>query len=124
MSKRKKNGITALADEIIEQCDARHPADQLLRQALKNEKEMLPRHKAAVVERVYTYFRWKGCLDAERTLNRQVRMARELDADFLSYAGKIKSEVLRKVVPEWTAETMKVTREWLCQIQRPVTLTL
>lgn len=124
MSKRKKNGITALADEIIEQCDARHPADQLLRQALKNEKEMLPRHKAAVVERVYTYFRWKGCLDAERTLNRQVRMARELDADFLSYAGKIKSEVLRKVVPEWTAETMKVTREWLCQIQRPVTLWL
>ena len=122
MSKRKRNGITALADEIIEQSDARHPADQLLRQALRNDDEMQPHHKAAVVERVYTYFRWKGCLDAERTVNRQVRMARELDADFRSYAGKIKSEVLRKVVPDWCDETMKVTREWLCQIQQPANL--
>jgi len=122
MSKRKRNGITALADEIIQQCDAKHPADQLLRQALRRDKEMLPRHKAAVVERVYTYFRWKGCLDADQTLNRQIRRARELDADFRSYAGKIKSEVLRKVVPDWCSDTMKVTREWLCQLQRPVTL--
>jgi 16S rRNA (cytosine967-C5)-methyltransferase len=124
MSKRKINGITVLADDIIQQSDAKHPTDQLLRRALRAEKEMLPRHKAAVVERVYTYFRWKGCLDPERTLNRQIRMAKELDADFRSHAGKIKSEILNKVVPKWCSDTMKVTREWLCQIQRPVTLWL
>lgn len=124
MPKRKRNGITSLADDIIKQCDAKHPADRLLREALRKEKEMLPRHKAAVVERVYTFFRWKGCLNPSNTLNRQIRMARELDEAFRSHAGKIKSEMLKKAVPDWCFDTMKVTREWLVQIQRPSTLWL
>ncbi len=108
-----------MAESIINQWGQGVPADRLLRQALRTEKEMLPRHKAAVVERVYTFFRWKGCLNQSRPLNQQIRMARELDADFRSHAGKIPSEVLKQTIPDWSFNCLKVTREWLVQIQRP-----
>src|SRR3974390_2934730 len=73
-----------LPERIISACDRENPADKVLREHLKAERDILPPDARAVSQTVFNYFRWRGWLDLDAPLNLQIRKARDLASNFAS----------------------------------------
>jgi 16S rRNA (cytosine967-C5)-methyltransferase len=115
--------VEKLAARVIERSNREHPADSALREELKSAR--LPRSESRVVaELVFTFFRWRGLLRPDETLERQMRHADELDGRFASEPDTFPTEELRRAVPDWIATEVDVTREWLVALQTRPTLWL
>src|SRR5580658_221175 len=80
-SRQNRSGV-GLAERIISACDRDNPADRVLREYLKAERDMMPSDARAISQTVFNYFRWRGWLDPDSPLNQQIRKARELAANF------------------------------------------
>ena len=108
--------VERVAARIIARSDAEHPADAVLRAELKTER--LPRAESRVVaEAVFSWFRWRGWLDADGDIRAQLPRARELDLRFATDPTSFSTAELMRAVPEWIAGELTITREWLVSLQ-------
>jgi 16S rRNA (cytosine967-C5)-methyltransferase len=109
------NSVEMLAGAIIAK-SGKAPADAVLRAELKASR--LPRTEtAAVADLVFTYFRWFGFLSPRDDIAQRLKTARELDGRFLGEPQSFTTDELRKAVPEWVADEVTLSREWLAALQ-------
>ncbi len=107
-----------LPERIIAACDAKNPADKVLREHLKAERDILPVDARAVSQTVFNYFRWRGWLDLESPLNQQIHKARELAANFAADPHSFSdASLVERVAPNWLQEEMEITPAWARAIQ-------
>jgi 16S rRNA (cytosine967-C5)-methyltransferase len=107
-----------LPERIIAACDAENPADRVLREFLKAERDIMPSDARAVSQTVFNYFRWRGWVDLDAPTNLQIRKARELAENFVKNPESFSDESLvERVAPEWLREEMEITPAWARAIQ-------
>lgn len=107
-----------LPERIITACDAKNPADKVLREHLKAERDIMPSDARAVSQTVFNYFRWRGWLDLDAPLNLQIRKARELAANFAAEPNSFSdASLVGRVAPDWLREEMEITPAWVRAIQ-------
>jgi 16S rRNA (cytosine967-C5)-methyltransferase len=114
-----------IAVEVIRTAGRDKPADQALREVLKQARDLPPFDAAAVSRAVFTYYRWHAWLREERTADARMRLSRRLAERFQSNPKSFpRAELRAKVVPPWTSEMMEVSDEWLRTLQQEPTLWL
>ena len=109
----------ALAERVIRASNRERPADSVLRQQLKTEKQLEPREAAETARAVFAYYRWKGWLEPDAPLGRSIGQALELAEraadEPLSFPD---SELLERAVPAWLSKHMEVLPAWLRTLQQ------
>jgi len=107
-----------LPERIISACDRDNPADKVLREHLKAERDIMASDARAVSQTVFNYFRWRGWLDLSVPLNLQIRKARELAENFASDPASFSdASLIERVAPQWLTNEMDVTAAWARAIQ-------
>lgn len=108
----------SLPERIIAACSADNPADKVLREHLKAERDILPSDARAVSRTVFNYFRWRGWLDLNEPLNLQIRKSRELAANFAADPSSFSdASLVQRVAPSWLREEMEIAPAWARAIQ-------
>ena len=91
----------------------------LLREVLKQIKDLAPFDATEIARTVFIYYRWHVWLRDERGVESKMRLALRLDERFRANESNIPlSELRAKAVPAWIAEQMDVSDEWLLSLQR------
>jgi 16S rRNA (cytosine967-C5)-methyltransferase len=107
-----------LPERVITACDRENPADKVLREVLKAERDLMPSDARAVSQTVFNYFRWRGWLDLSTPLNLQIRKARELAANFAEKPESFSdASLVERVAPDWLPAEMEITPAWARAIQ-------
>lgn len=107
-----------MPERIIAACSAENPADKVLRDHLKMERDISPSDARAISQTVFNYFRWRGWLDLDAPLNLQIRKARELAANFAENPESFSdASLVERVAPTWLREEMEITPAWARAIQ-------
>ena len=107
-----------LPERIIAASDRENPADRVLREHLKAERDILPGDARAVSQTVFNYFRWRGWLDLAAPLNLQIRRTRELAAQFGEDPASFSdAELVERTAPAWVRAEMDATPAWARAIQ-------
>jgi 16S rRNA (cytosine967-C5)-methyltransferase len=114
-----RSGATpGLPERVIATCNAQTPADKVLREQLKAERDIMPSDARAVAQTVFNYFRWRGWLDLGAPLNLQIRKARELAANFAETPESFSdASLVERVSPDWLREEMEISPAWARAIQ-------
>jgi 16S rRNA (cytosine967-C5)-methyltransferase len=117
--------ILKMVESVIDRADSEEPADALLRQEFKKQREISRVDARTVSEAVFSYYRWRGWLDLEKPLRSRLTRALELKE---RYAAKPESfsneELITRSVPEWIGTHLEVSREWVRSLQREPVLWL
>ncbi|MBI3418280.1 MAG: RsmB/NOP family class I SAM-dependent RNA methyltransferase [Verrucomicrobia bacterium] len=107
------------ARAVISEADARHPADLVLRAKLKGAREISRWDARAVSRAVFTFYRWRGWLDASQPLAAQLKYALELAANFEARPQTFSDQhLIERTVPAWIQQEMEVTPRWARSLQR------
>jgi len=107
-----------LPERIIRACDRENPADKVLREYLKAERDIMPADARAVSQTVFNYFRWHGWLSKEGPLNLQIRKARELAENFATNPSSFSDvSLVERVAPDWLRDEMIIDAAWARAIQ-------
>ena len=115
---RDRPSLPGLPERIITASSREKPADKVLRETLKAERDILPSDMRAVAQTVFNYFRWRGWLDLAAPLNLQIRKARELAANFLENPESFSdASLVERVAPDWLRTEMDLTPAWARAIQ-------
>ena len=110
--------LPGLPERIITACNRENPADKVLREQLKAEREILPGDARAISQTVFNYFRWHGWLDLNVPLSLQIRKTRELAANFVENPESFSdASLVERAVPRWLGEEMEITPAWARAIQ-------
>ena len=108
----------SLAVKIITASNREHPADAVMREEFRTQRDMMPSDIAAVSQTVFNYFRWRGWLDLARPLNEQIRATRDLAKRFAANPNTFTdAELIAHIAPEWLGGELKITAEWARAIQ-------
>ena len=92
----------SLSEKIITASSRERPADAVLREEFRAQRDMMPSDIAAVSRTVFNYFRWRGWLDLARPLPEQIRKARELAKTFAGDPASFSdASLVERVAPEW-----------------------
>src|SRR5262245_2613078 len=98
-----------LPERIIRACDRENPADKVLREYLKAERDIMPADARAVSQTVFNYFRWYGWLSKDGPLNLQIRKARELAENFATNPSSFSDvSLIERVAPDWLKDEMVI----------------
>jgi len=117
--------LVPTACKIIEQADREHPADAVLRETFKRLRVFNADETRAISNAVFTYFRWRGFLNADDDNEAQFRQAFKLAAQFERDPFSLTDDELRaKTVPDWTGNEVDASIEWFRTLQRPPNLWL
>ncbi|HEX4350207.1 MAG TPA: RsmB/NOP family class I SAM-dependent RNA methyltransferase [Verrucomicrobiae bacterium] len=115
---RKGASQAGLPERIITASSRENPADKVLREQLKAERDVMPADMRAVAQTVFNYFRWRGWLDLDGPLNLQIRKARELAANFAEKPESFSdASLIERVAPEWARGELAITPAWARAIQ-------
>ncbi len=107
-----------LAASIISASNRENPADKVLREELKAQRNLLPGDARDISQSVFNYFRWRGWLDLNSPLSQQIRKARELAENFVHNPESFSdASLIARVVPDWIGEEMEITPAWARAIQ-------
>lgn len=117
-------GTTQIAAAVIAKADRDHPADGVLRLELKRAKGITREQGRDASRAVFAYYRWRGWLDQNAILGKQIDRALELDEAFRNSSESVNETELRRAVPEWVFAEMAVSAEWLRALQTEPTLWL
>jgi 16S rRNA (cytosine967-C5)-methyltransferase len=108
----------SLVIKIINASSRRRPADAVLREEFRAQRDIMPSDISAITRTVFNYFRWRGWLDLEKPLDEQVRKSRELAKKFGSDPGAFADEdLVARVAPEWLQSEFEITPAWARAIQ-------
>jgi len=114
-----------LAERIIRAADREHPADAVLREVLKAERDLTPEQRSRISGAVFAYYRWRGWLEAAQPVQGQVERASGLAERFATQPQSFTNEeLLARAVPSWLATVMEVTPDWVRTLQTPPRLWL
>src|SRR5678816_3820161 len=114
--------LRQMAARIIRRASS-GPADAALRNELKVAR-LSDQDSTTVATLVFTYFRWRGWLDAGENLDLQFNRAWDLEQRFAQDPASFSIDELQKAVPPWAAEEINISREWLLSLQTPPVLWL
>ena len=64
-----------LAERVILAADREHPADSVLRDVLKAERDLTPDQRSTISAAVFAYFRWRGWAEPQKTRWAQIELA-------------------------------------------------
>src|SRR5205085_5884717 len=104
--------ILNLAERVIRQADAAHPADAVLRAELKNRRDLSTELAARISRTVFSYFRWKGWANEQKDLEGQIAQAIELADRFRTDpTGFADSDLVARAVPGWIRQEFPCTPE-------------
>jgi 16S rRNA (cytosine967-C5)-methyltransferase len=107
-----------LTERIITASSRERPADAVLREELRAQRDMMPSDIAAVSLTVFNYFRWRGWLDLEKTLPEQIRKSRELAKTFAADPASFSdASLVERVAPEWLRGELEISPAWARAIQ-------
>jgi 16S rRNA (cytosine967-C5)-methyltransferase len=107
-----------LPERIIQASDRENPADKVLREHLKAERDIMPVDARAISQTVFNYFRWRGWLDLSAPLSLQIRKARELATNFAENPESFSdASLIERAVPNWLGAEMEITPDWARAIQ-------
>jgi len=110
--------LPGLPERIITACNRENPADKVLREQLKAERDILPGDARAISQTVFNYFRWHGWLDLNVPLSLQIRKTRELAANFIENPESFSdASLIERALPRWLGEEMEITPAWARAIQ-------
>lgn len=117
--------VLETACKIIRQADREHPADAIVRETFKRLRVFNPDETREISNTVFTYFRWRGFLDADQDTRDQVEEALDLAAQFEQDPFSFSAEQLRsQAAPEWVSAETDATDDWFRTLQRPPNLWL
>jgi 16S rRNA (cytosine967-C5)-methyltransferase len=107
-----------LAESVIRASDREHPADAVLREVLKAERELTPEQRTRVSAAVFAYFRWRGWLEPARPMRSQLELATSLAERYATQPQSFTNEeLIARGVPRWLEAVMEVTPDWLRALQ-------
>ena len=110
--------LFAIVGAVIGEASRELPADAMLRAKLKCAETISRWDARAVSRAVFTYYRWRGWVDAARPLADQLRYALELATSFEQRPSSISdADLIRQAVPEWISKHMTVTADWARSLQ-------
>jgi len=115
---RVRISVPELAAEVIRATSREKPADAVLREVLKRQRDLAPFDAAEVSRAVFRHYRWLGWLRNERNLEARFRAARQLEHRFQTMPKSISFADLRsKAIPAWLPGEADVSEEWLRALQ-------
>src|SRR5476649_1206357 len=113
------HNVHEIAAEVIRKTGKAKPADAALREVLKQIKDLAPFDATEIARTVFIYYRWHVWLRDERGVESKMRLALRLDERFRANESNVPlAELREKAVPDWTAEQIEVSDEWLLSLQR------
>ncbi len=108
----------SLAVKIITAANRERPADAVMREEFRTQRDMMPSDIAAISQSVFNYFRWRGWLDLEIPLNEQIRKARELARNFAANPSAFAEvDLCERIAPEWVRGELEISPAWARAIQ-------
>ena len=108
----------SLAVKIITASSRAHPADAVMREEFRTQRDMMPSDIAAVSQTVFNYFRWRGWLDLEKPLNEQIRDSRELAKKFAADPKSFSdADLIVHIGPDWLRGELEISPVWARAIQ-------
>jgi 16S rRNA (cytosine967-C5)-methyltransferase len=120
-----ENRTLMLASIVIQSSGKQSPADAMLREVLKQERNLTPSEAARVTQLVYAYFRWLGWLPADLALSEKIQQAIRLAEDFAEQPGRFSdAELVQKAVPAWLKQELTLSADWVRALQSPPKLWL
>jgi len=108
----------SLAIKIIGISSRERPADTVLRDEFRAQRDLLPVDISAISRTVFNYFRWRGWLNLEEPLTGQIRRSRELATAFARDPGSFTDDdLVSRVAPEWLRNELDISPAWARAIQ-------
>jgi len=99
-----------LACGVISKTSREAPADTVLRETLRSQRELTRDEGFLVSRMVFAYYRWLGWLKHEQPLREQIAQAQDLAERFGAQPESFSDEELvERVVPTWLKNEMEVT---------------
>ena len=106
------------AEAIISEAEQGKRADAVLKQRFKASRSLSPDDKTAVSQAVFTFYRWRGWLDAKQSIRGQLYESESFAARFTRDSKSFTDvELMERSVPEWTRKQMKITPAWVRSLQ-------
>jgi 16S rRNA (cytosine967-C5)-methyltransferase len=107
-----------LAERVIRAADREHPADGVLRDVLKAQRDLFPDERGQVSTAVFAYYRWRGWLEPAKPLPDQIERALRLSERYANDPESFTNgELLARAVPGWPARVMDVAPAWVRALQ-------
>src|SRR5438445_1692789 len=102
--------VLNLACAVIGKSSREAPADRVLRETLRHQRE-LTRDEGFLVSRlIFAYYRWFGWLKHEEPVREQIRNAQDLAERFAARPQSFSDqELVNHAVPAWLNKEMEVT---------------
>jgi 16S rRNA (cytosine967-C5)-methyltransferase len=108
----------SLAIKIISASSRERPADAVLREEFRAQRDIMPADVSAITQTVFNYFRWRGWLDLEQPLADQIRQSRELARKFAGDPDSFSdADLVARVAPEWLRSELEISHVWARAIQ-------
>ena len=108
----------SLAIKIINASSRDRPADAVLREEFRLQRDIMPSDISAISRTVFNYFRWRGWLDLEKPLEEQIRKSRELAKAFAANPISFPdADLVERVAPEWLRGELDISPAWARAIQ-------
>ena len=107
-----------IAASVLSKTGRDKPADGVLRDELRRQRELPPQSSATVARGIFAYYRWLGWLDKAAPLEVCIRRAQELQELFNRTPSQFtEADLLARAIPSWTAGTMNVSPAWCRALQ-------
>ena len=107
----------AICARVIAKADREHPADAVLRAELKAAKGISRTDGGMISRAVFAYYRWYGWLNPKAPIAEQINEAVDRDHSFSKHLDGISPPEFEQAIPKWAKQHIKVSTEWLRQLQ-------
>jgi len=106
------------AARVVALAGAGRAADDVLRETLRNARELSAEDRRTISRAVFSYYRWFGWLDAQRPVRARIQHALELAEAFAERPKTFSNEKLvTRCLPSWIHEHADVTAAWVRALQ-------
>jgi 16S rRNA (cytosine967-C5)-methyltransferase len=110
--------LTREAEAIISEAEQGKRADAVLKQSFKASRSLSPEDKTLVSRAVFTFYRWRGWLDAAQSIRGQLYESESYATRFARDPESFSdAELAARSVPKWTVAKVKSSPRWMRSLQ-------
>jgi|SRR5882672_1575083 len=107
-----------LAADIISKSSRERPADAVLREKLKAQRELWGGDATEISRAVFSYYRWQGWVESGIPSSGQIKQALLLAEQFRNRPETFSdAELVGRAVPGWLQNEMDISPAWIRAIQ-------